>query len=74
MVIFLTANHLLDKSGLHLRQLRTEFGYLAKAYKAKVAKGETDSAGKLFFAEAEFKESQEVSEAISLLSAVGVQA
>lgn len=58
--MFLTADHLADKPGLNLGPMRREFGYVAKAYKDKIAKGEVEAPGKLFFADAEFKESQEV--------------
>ena len=58
--LFLTANHLLDKPQLGLGPMRKEFGYLAKAFKDRIAKGEVEKPGTIFFAEAEFKESQEV--------------
>lgn len=58
--MFLTANHLADKPGLNLGSMRKEFGYLAKTYKDKIAKGEVETPGSVFFADAEFKEAQEV--------------
>ena len=34
VIVFSSAEHLMDKPGLGLRQLRKEFGYTSKAYKA----------------------------------------
>jgi OST3 / OST6 family, transporter family len=34
MVVFSSAMHLLDKPNLRLRELRAEFGYAAKGYRA----------------------------------------
>ena len=59
LVIFLGAKHLLDKPNLHLRELREEFGYMAKTHQAQ-ADNASPGAGQLFFAELDFTESQEV--------------
>ncbi|CAK0762797.1 hypothetical protein CVIRNUC_002993 [Coccomyxa viridis] len=53
LIFFLTAAHLQDKSSLGLRALRKQYGLLAKEVQ-KTKEG----AGKVFFAELEFKESQ----------------
>lgn len=56
LVVFLGAKHLLDKPNLHLKELRDEFGYMAKTYKAQADGVST----KIYFAELDFTESQEV--------------
>ena len=58
--MFLTANHLMDNANMGLRPMRQDFGYMAKALKTRVASGEFEKAGTIFFGEAEFQDSQEV--------------
>lgn len=59
LIVFLNAKHLLDKPKLHLRELREDYGFMAKAHRDRF-KG-SDSEGKLFFAELNFEKStQEV--------------
>ena len=59
LVVFLTAKHLLDNAKLHLRELREDYGFMAKAHRERF--GGSDSEGKLFFAELNFEKStQEV--------------
>ena len=59
LIVFLTARHLLDKPKLHLRELREDYGFMAKAHRDRFKGSETE--GKLFFAELNFdKETQEV--------------
>ena len=60
LYVFLTASHLLDNPNMRLGPMRQDFGYMAKALKERVASGEFKAPGTLFFAEAEFQESQEV--------------
>jgi oligosaccharyltransferase complex subunit gamma len=57
-VFSLTADHLLDRPQLQLRELRKNFGYLAKTARRKFAN--TPTAGKVFFGEMEFTEAQDV--------------
>ena len=60
LYMFLTANHLMDNPNMRLGPMRQDFGYMAKALKDRIASGEFKSPGTIFFAEAEFQDSQEV--------------
>lgn len=60
LYMFLTANHLIDNPNMRLGPMRKDFGYMAKALKDRIASGEFKSPGTIFFAEAEFQDSQEV--------------
>ena len=60
LYMFLTANHLVDNPNMRLRPMRQDFGYMAKALKERIASGAFKSPGTIFFAEAEFQDSQEV--------------
>ncbi|CAD7704795.1 unnamed protein product [Ostreobium quekettii] len=60
LVFMLTARHLMDKPSLKLKQLRAEFGLAASAYRGQHGAG--DAAGRVFFAEMEFRESKEIFE------------
>jgi hypothetical protein len=60
LYMYLTARHLMDNANMHLGPMRADFGYMAKHLKDRIAKGEFENPGTLFFAEAEFRESQEV--------------
>ncbi|KAK9803487.1 hypothetical protein WJX73_007543 [Symbiochloris irregularis] len=55
LIIFLAADHLQDKPALRLRELRDEFGHLAKAFRKNHAN--TTATGKLFFALVEYRRS-----------------
>ena len=65
LFMFLTASHLKSQTGNGLEDMRKDFGYLGKALKDKIAKGEI-SPGKVFLAEADFIDSQEVCPSTSL--------
>eukprot|EP00193_Tetraselmis_chui_P018415 CAMPEP_0177792244 /NCGR_PEP_ID=MMETSP0491_2-20121128/24421_1 /TAXON_ID=63592 /ORGANISM="Tetraselmis chuii, Strain PLY429" /LENGTH=338 /DNA_ID=CAMNT_0019314645 /DNA_START=59 /DNA_END=1076 /DNA_ORIENTATION=- len=58
VILFLWASHLMDKATIQLPKLRKEFGLLSKAYREEMKK--TGQEGKIFFADIEFQESQEV--------------
>ena len=59
LIVFLGAKHLLDKPKLHLRELREDYGFTAKAHRDRFKRSEAE--GKLFFAELNFeKNTQEV--------------
>ena len=60
LYMFLTANHLIDNPNMRLGPMRQDFGYMARALKDRIASGEFKSPGSVFFAEAEFQDSQEV--------------
>jgi len=60
LFMFLTARHLMDNPGMQLGPMRKDFGYVAKHLKDRIAKGDYENPGTIFFAEAEFQESQEV--------------
>lgn len=60
LYMFLTANHLMDNPNMRLGPMRQDFGYMAKALKDRTASGEFKAPGTIFFAEAEYHESQEV--------------
>ena len=67
LVVFLGANHLLDNPKLHLRELREDFGYVAKAHRDRL-KG-SDNEGKVFFAEVNFdKTTQDIFRRLSAQS------
>lgn len=55
LVVFLNAKHLQDKPQLHLRELREDYGFMAKAHRDRF-KG-SESEGKLFFTEINFEKS-----------------
>ncbi|KAL9686758.1 hypothetical protein QQ045_031151 [Rhodiola kirilowii] len=57
ILVFFDAAHLHDKSELHLKDLRLEFGILASSY-IRNNQG-SDGEGKIFFCVLEFKESQD---------------
>ncbi|CAM8921476.1 unnamed protein product [Rhodiola kirilowii] len=56
LLVFFDAAHLHDKSELHLKDLRREFGILSSSY-IRNNQG-SDGEGKIFFCDLEFKESQ----------------
>jgi len=60
LFMFLTARHLMDNANMQLGPMREDFGYVAKHLKERIAKGDFENPSTLFFAEAEFRESQEV--------------
>jgi oligosaccharyltransferase complex subunit gamma len=55
LVVFSSAAHLLDKPNLRLRELRAEFGYAAKGYRA-----DAGTHGKVFLVEIEYMRTAEV--------------
>ena len=59
LFVFLTATNLRDNPQLGLVEMRKDFGYVGKALKEKVAKGEI-AAGSIFLVESDFLDSQEV--------------
>ena len=69
LFVFLTATNLRDNPQLGLVEMRKDFGYVGKALKEKVAKGEI-AAGSIFLVESDFLDSQEV----KLSPIVGVEA
>lgn len=60
LFMYLTANHLMENPNMKLGPMRQDFGYMAKALKDRIASEEFKSPGTIFFAEAEYHESQEV--------------
>ena len=57
LIIFLGAKHLMDKPKLHLRELRQDYGLIAKAHRDRFRRSEPE--GKLFFAELNFERKTE---------------
>ena len=57
LIIFLGAKHLMDKPKLHLRELREDYGLVAKAHRERFKRSEPE--GKLFFAELNFERKTE---------------
>ena len=60
LFMFLTARHLMDNPGMHMGAMRQDFAYVAKHRKDRIAKGDSENTGTIFFADAEFQNSQEV--------------